>query len=79
MCVTSVTALVFDYPCISGFQYPCSRSQCIINIRNAPTNIEGEVDEQSYSAVLTIVDLAGAEREKKTGNQVAKPFFIVIS
>ncbi|KAA8537506.1 hypothetical protein F0562_027114 [Nyssa sinensis] len=46
-----------------------SRSQCIINIRSAPKKIDGEVDLQSKSAVLTIVDLAGAEREKRTGNQ----------
>lgn len=30
-----------------------------------------EVGENSNSSVLTIVDLAGAEREKKTGNQVS--------
>ncbi|KAF6149960.1 hypothetical protein GIB67_008681, partial [Kingdonia uniflora] len=44
-----------------------SRSQCIINIRSAPTRIDEELE--SLNAVLTIVDLAGAEREKKTGNQ----------
>ncbi|XP_028076962.1 kinesin-like protein KIN-6 isoform X2 [Camellia sinensis] len=47
-----------------------SRSQCIINIRSAPNKINEEVDLQSDSVVLTIVDLAGAEREKRTGNQV---------
>lgn len=46
-----------------------SRSQCIINIRSA-TKFEGEDDYQTNNAVLSIVDLAGAEREKKTGNQV---------
>lgn len=44
----------------------CSRSQCIINISSVAYKI-GEVDN---NAVLTIVDLAGAEREKRTGNQV---------
>lgn len=48
----------------------CSRSQCIINIRCASNNLERGVDVQMNSAVLTIVDLAGAEREKRTGNQV---------
>ncbi|KAF9618423.1 hypothetical protein IFM89_001146 [Coptis chinensis] len=46
-----------------------SRSQCIINIRCAPEVIDGEVEVLPNNAVLTIVDLAGAEREKKTGNQ----------
>ncbi|KAK9269938.1 hypothetical protein L1049_025511 [Liquidambar formosana] len=46
-----------------------SRSQCIISIRCALEKSEGEADVQSNNAVLTIVDLAGAEREKKTGNQ----------
>ncbi|KNA17632.1 hypothetical protein SOVF_077930 isoform B [Spinacia oleracea] len=41
-----------------------SRSQCIINIRCAAEDTEGESE-----AVLTFVDLAGAEREKKTGNK----------
>ncbi|KAJ7966883.1 Kinesin-like protein [Quillaja saponaria] len=43
-----------------------SRSQCIINIRH------GGANTQSNNAVLTIIDLAGAEREKKTGNQGAR-------
>ncbi|CAL5416052.1 unnamed protein product [Camellia sinensis] len=46
-----------------------SQSSCIINIRSAPNKINEEVDLQSDSVVLTIVDLAGAEREKRTGNQ----------
>ncbi|XP_059636412.1 kinesin-like protein KIN-6 [Cornus florida] len=49
-----------------------SRSQCIINIHSSPNKMDGEVDVQSRSAVLTIVDLAGAEREKRTGNQGAR-------
>ncbi|XP_034677569.1 kinesin-like protein KIN-6 isoform X4 [Vitis riparia] len=49
-----------------------SRSQCIINIRSAPNNLESDVSVQLNSAVLTIVDLAGAEREKRTGNQGAR-------
>lgn len=46
-----------------------SRSQCIINIRYEYKKVDGKVGDDSNSAVLTIVDLAGAEREKKTGNQ----------
>ncbi|KAF8406598.1 hypothetical protein HHK36_008686 [Tetracentron sinense] len=46
-----------------------SRSQCIINIRSAPNMIYEEVEVPPNNAVLTIVDLAGAEREKRTGNQ----------
>ncbi|KAL2522319.1 kinesin-like protein KIN-6 [Forsythia ovata] len=47
-----------------------SRSQCIINIRCVPKKVDGETDDQgNSSSVLTIVDFAGAEREKKTGNQ----------
>ncbi|XP_076953312.1 kinesin-like protein KIN-6 [Bidens hawaiensis] len=46
-----------------------SRSQCIINIRCVLDNLD---EDQTYTAVLTIVDLAGAEREKKTGNQGAR-------
>lgn len=46
--------------------YHLSRSQCIINIRCAAEDTEGESE-----AVLTFVDLAGAEREKKTGNKVS--------
>ncbi|KAL8524131.1 hypothetical protein ACS0TY_013918 [Phlomoides rotata] len=48
-----------------------SRSQCIINIRRDSTQ-SGEVDGNASSSMLTIVDLAGAEREKKTGNQGAR-------
>ncbi|XP_043710052.1 kinesin-like protein KIN-6 [Telopea speciosissima] len=53
-----------------------SRSQCIINIYTFLKKIndgEAEVQETEESnAVLTIVDLAGAERERKTGNQGAR-------
>lgn len=45
-----------------------SRSQCIINIR-CVDEIGGESECRLNSAILTFVDLAGAEREKKTGNQ----------
>lgn len=45
-----------------------SRSQCIINI----SNVVNKADEVDNNAVLTIVDLAGAEREKRTGNQGAR-------
>jgi hypothetical protein len=33
------------------------------------------VSSKSNDAVLTIIDLAGAEREKRTGNQVHSFFF----
>ncbi|KAM0037540.1 putative plus-end-directed kinesin ATPase [Helianthus debilis subsp. tardiflorus] len=46
-----------------------SRSQCIINIRCDLDNLD---EDQSRIAILTIVDLAGAEREKRTGNQGAR-------
>ncbi|KAK7351760.1 hypothetical protein VNO77_11439 [Canavalia gladiata] len=46
-----------------------SRSQCIINIRDVPQKCKGVVNPKSNSAALTIIDLAGAEREKRTGNQ----------
>ncbi|MED6146321.1 hypothetical protein PIB30_033431 [Stylosanthes scabra] len=46
-----------------------SRSQCIINIRDVPVMCEGAFNPKSDSAVLSIIDLAGAEREKRTGNQ----------
>ncbi|XP_050364990.1 kinesin-like protein KIN-6 [Argentina anserina] len=49
-----------------------SRSQCIINIRGVADKFEGEDDDRSNEVVLSIVDLAGAEREKKTGNQGAR-------
>ncbi|KAK8585186.1 hypothetical protein V6N13_139121 [Hibiscus sabdariffa] len=49
-----------------------SRSQCIINIRGGTEISDPENNEQSNSAVLSIVDLAGAEREKRTGNQGAR-------
>ncbi|OMO75434.1 hypothetical protein COLO4_26127 [Corchorus olitorius] len=49
-----------------------SRSQCIINIRRGTDKSDADSDEQSNSAVLSIVDLAGAEREKRTGNQGAR-------
>ncbi|KAG6502593.1 hypothetical protein ZIOFF_034878 [Zingiber officinale] len=47
------------------------RSQCIINIRSADNSLR-EQDYSSDGAVLTIVDLAGAEKERKTGNQGAR-------
>ncbi|KAK2446515.1 ATP binding microtubule motor family protein [Trifolium repens] len=46
-----------------------SRSQCIISIRDVPKKCKGVVNSKSNDAVLTIIDLAGAEREKRTGNQ----------
>ncbi|XP_025012777.2 kinesin-like protein KIN-6 isoform X6 [Ricinus communis] len=46
-----------------------SRSQCIINIHGLVDKCNREVDVQPNNAVLTIVDLAGAERERRTGNQ----------
>ncbi|XP_021902693.1 kinesin-like protein KIN-6 isoform X2 [Carica papaya] len=49
-----------------------SRSQCIINIRTVAISSGQENYAQSSNAVLTIVDLAGAERGKRTGNQGAR-------
>ncbi|CAN1323011.1 Kinesin-like protein KIN-6 [Linum perenne] len=49
-----------------------SRSQCIINIRMLVEKQDVELSGQPCDAMLTIVDLAGAEREKRTGNQGAK-------
>ncbi|KAL6848431.1 hypothetical protein ACP4OV_021725 [Aristida adscensionis] len=46
-----------------------SRSQCIITIRCVKKSIDGESERSLSSAVLTIADLAGAERERRTGNQ----------
>ncbi|CAM8912512.1 unnamed protein product [Rhodiola kirilowii] len=46
-----------------------SRSQCIINIHLDTKEIEGESGALSNSAVLTIIDLAGAERSKRIGLQ----------
>ncbi|KZV33162.1 bipolar kinesin KRP-130-like [Dorcoceras hygrometricum] len=47
----------------------CSRSQCIINIRCGCNKGKEDIAGRS---VLSIVDLAGAEKEKKTGNQGAR-------
>ncbi|KAK9946915.1 hypothetical protein M0R45_012355 [Rubus argutus] len=49
-----------------------SRSQCIINIRGVAGNFDGGDNNQANDVVLSIVDLAGAEREKRTGNQGAR-------
>ncbi|KAK4390808.1 Kinesin-like protein KIN-6 [Sesamum angolense] len=49
-----------------------SRSQCIINIRWGSEKGDEEADGKTSTTTLTIVDLAGAEREKKTGNQGAR-------
>lgn len=55
---------------LTNFGNVFSRSQCIINIRAAFDGVSNETKVQSGDAMLTIVDLAGAEREKRTGNQV---------
>nr|QWT43321.1 kinesin-like protein KIN11A [Citrullus lanatus] len=47
-----------------------SRSQCIINVRRVAN--PDEVNDASNCAILTIADLAGAEKEKRTGNQLTK-------
>lgn len=47
-----------------------SRSQCIINVRCVVNKLDREDDFHANDSVLTIVDLAGAEREKRTGNHV---------
>ncbi|XP_024930248.1 kinesin-like protein KIN-6 isoform X2 [Ziziphus jujuba] len=54
----------------SNFQ--SSRSQCIINIRSVDCKFDGTDDVQANNATLSIIDLAGAEREKRTGNQGAR-------
>ncbi|KAI5311039.1 hypothetical protein L3X38_045506 [Prunus dulcis] len=46
-----------------------SRLQCVINLRIVDDKSNGEVNDQANDGVLIIVDLAGAEREKRTGNQ----------
>ncbi|KAK3151911.1 hypothetical protein QOZ80_2BG0151970 [Eleusine coracana subsp. coracana] len=46
-----------------------SRSQCIITIRAVHKNIDVKSEHLPSGAVLTIADLAGAERERRTGNQ----------
>ncbi|KAL8159046.1 hypothetical protein V2J09_000583 [Rumex salicifolius] len=46
-----------------------SRSQCIIRIRCAIDTVAEKVKNQVNECVLIFVDLAGAEREMKTGNQ----------
>lgn len=54
-----------------SFIHACSRSQCIINIRSAVDKSDRGDEAHEKDCVLTIVDLAGAEREKRTGNQVS--------
>nr|XP_011459106.1 PREDICTED: armadillo repeat-containing kinesin-like protein 1 [Fragaria vesca subsp. vesca] len=49
-----------------------SRSQCIINIRGVAHKFDGGDNNKPNEVVLSIVDLAGAEREKRTGNQGAR-------
>ncbi|XXG86204.1 hypothetical protein AAC387_Pa11g1140 [Persea americana] len=49
-----------------------SRSQCIINIRSSSATHGDEDGFAQNDAVLTIVDLAGAERERRTGIQGAR-------
>ncbi|EEE56125.1 hypothetical protein OsJ_04995 [Oryza sativa Japonica Group] len=46
-----------------------SRSQCIITIRAVHKSSDAESENSLNNAVLTIADLAGAERERRTGNQ----------
>ncbi|KAG8076417.1 hypothetical protein GUJ93_ZPchr0006g41076 [Zizania palustris] len=46
-----------------------SRSHCIITIRAVHENADVESGKSLSNAVLTIADLAGAERERRTGNQ----------
>ncbi|KAJ0969936.1 hypothetical protein J5N97_022813 [Dioscorea zingiberensis] len=55
-----------------------SRSQCIINIRNARQTFDDDNKVLPSGAVLTIADLAGAEKERKTGNQVIPSDFSII-
>ncbi|KAL5226974.1 hypothetical protein ABZP36_015239 [Zizania latifolia] len=48
---------------------PHSRSQCIITIRAVHESTDVESGKSLSNDVLTIADLAGAERERRTGNQ----------
>lgn len=67
LCDFEANSLCFLY----GMSCSCSRSQCIINIRGASAMCDDvEVGFVQNDAVLTIVDLAGAERERRTGIQV---------
>ncbi|XP_024040061.1 kinesin-like protein KIN-6 isoform X4 [Citrus clementina] len=49
-----------------------SRSQCIINLRCTANELSRGDGVHANDSVLTIIDLAGAEREKRTGNQGAR-------
>ncbi|KAM3317877.1 hypothetical protein ACQJBY_035535 [Aegilops geniculata] len=46
-----------------------SRSQCIITIRAVHQNVDQQSEHPISGSVLTIADLAGAERKKNTGNK----------
>ncbi|XP_044390168.1 kinesin-like protein KIN-6 isoform X2 [Triticum aestivum] len=46
-----------------------SRSQCIITIRAVHKNVDQQSEHPISGSVLTIADLAGAERKKNTGNK----------
>uniref|UniRef100_A0A0E0MDG2 Kinesin motor domain-containing protein n=1 Tax=Oryza punctata TaxID=4537 RepID=A0A0E0MDG2_ORYPU len=46
-----------------------NRSQCIITIRAVHKDSDVESEKSLNNSVLTIADLAGAERERRTGNQ----------
>ncbi|XP_048536984.1 kinesin-like protein KIN-6 isoform X2 [Triticum urartu] len=46
-----------------------SRSQCIITIRAVHKTVDQQSEHQISGSVLTIADLAGAERKKNTGNK----------
>ncbi|XP_052298812.1 kinesin-like protein KIN-6 isoform X2 [Citrus sinensis] len=49
-----------------------SRSQCIINLRCTANELSRGDGVHANDSVLTIIDLAGAEREKRTRNQGAR-------
>uniref|UniRef100_A0A453MP14 Kinesin motor domain-containing protein n=1 Tax=Aegilops tauschii subsp. strangulata TaxID=200361 RepID=A0A453MP14_AEGTS len=46
-----------------------SRSQCIITIRAVHKTVDQKSEHPTSGSVLTIADLAGAERKKNTGNK----------
>ncbi|KAI3806968.1 hypothetical protein L1987_22888 [Smallanthus sonchifolius] len=48
-------------------RYMANAQLCFINIR---CDFDYLDEDQSCTAILTIIDIAGAEREKRTGNQV---------
>jgi hypothetical protein len=66
----SIFVVVYDHVKIN-FIMCCSRSQCIITVRATHKNNDLQSEHLIGGSVLTIADLAGAERKKSTGNMVS--------